>query len=51
MDIAAAVGFDRTQFLKNCHSVNPGLSIIELSARTGEGVPAWLGWLENKIPV
>jgi hydrogenase nickel incorporation protein HypB len=49
IDIAAAVGFDRAQFLHNCHSVNPGLTIIELSARTGDGVPAWLEWLESKI--
>jgi hydrogenase nickel incorporation protein HypB len=49
IDIAAAVGFDRAQFLHKFHSVKPGLTIIELSARTGDGVPAWLEWLESKI--
>ena len=49
IDIAGAVGFDREQFLRNCRSVNPGLTIIELSARTGEGMSAWLDWLERKI--
>lgn len=49
IDIAEAVGFDRAQFLQNVHNVNPGLTIIELSARTGEGVSTWLDWLGRKI--
>jgi hydrogenase nickel incorporation protein HypB len=49
IDIAAAVGFDRNQFLRNCRSVNPGLTIIEISARTGEGMSTWLDWLQRKI--
>ncbi len=51
IDIAAAVAFDRTTFLNNCRSVNPGLTVIEVSARTGEGIPRWLNWLGSKIPV
>jgi hydrogenase nickel incorporation protein HypB len=50
IDIAVAVAFDREQFLKNCRSVNPGLTVIELSARTGEGMSTWLDWLTSKIP-
>lgn len=50
IDIAGAVAFDREQFLRNCRSVNPGLTIIELSARTGEGMSTWLDWLKRKIP-
>jgi hydrogenase nickel incorporation protein HypB len=49
IDIAAAVGFDRDQFLRNCRSVNPRLTIIEISARTGEGMATWLDWLQLKI--
>jgi hydrogenase nickel incorporation protein HypB len=48
MDIAAAVGFDREVFLRNCHSVNPALLVIEVSARSGEGIPDWLAWLDGK---
>jgi hydrogenase nickel incorporation protein HypB len=48
IDIAAAVGFDRDVFLHNCRSVNPALAVVELSARTGEGMPAWLDWLDRK---
>jgi hydrogenase nickel incorporation protein HypB len=50
IDIAAAVEFDRELFLQNCRSVNPGLTVIELSARTGEGIPTWLDWLTRKLP-
>ena len=49
IDIAEAVAFDRDQFLRNCRSVNPALTIVEVSARTGEGIPQWLDWLERKI--
>jgi hydrogenase nickel incorporation protein HypB len=49
VDIAAAVAFDREQFLRNCRSVNPGLLVIELSARSGEGIPTWLAWLDRKV--
>jgi hydrogenase nickel incorporation protein HypB len=49
IDIAAAVGFERDEFLRNCRSVNPGLTIIELSARTGAGVAEWIDWLERKV--
>jgi hydrogenase nickel incorporation protein HypB len=49
IDIAEAVAFDRDQFVRNCHSVNPGLQIIDISARTGAGIDAWIAWLERKI--
>jgi hydrogenase nickel incorporation protein HypB len=47
IDLAAAVEFDRAAFLRNCRSVNPALTIVELSARTGEGMQAWLDWLDR----
>jgi len=49
VDLAAAVAFDRAAFLANCRQVNPSLEIIELSARTGEGVSSWLNWLERQM--
>ena len=41
MDLAAAAGFDRELALKNLRQASPGATIFELSARTGDGVPAW----------
>jgi hydrogenase nickel incorporation protein HypB len=48
IDIAAAVGFQRETFLRNCRNVNPKLTIIEVSARTGEGMQPWLDWIEQR---
>ncbi|KOV60518.1 hydrogenase nickel incorporation protein HypB [Streptomyces sp. MMG1121] len=41
-DLAEAVGFDRPAFLAGVRQVNPGVPVIETSARTGEGVDALL---------
>ncbi|MGA2392369.1 MAG: hydrogenase nickel incorporation protein HypB [Candidatus Lustribacter sp.] len=49
IDLASAVDFDRETFLANVRAVNPALTIIELSARTGQGVATWLTWLEQKL--
>ena len=39
-DLADAVGFDRAAALGALEAVNPGLRVVETSARTGEGVDA-----------
>lgn len=41
-DLATAAGFDLATTRKNIHAVAPGAVILELSARTGEGMQAWL---------
>ncbi|MEU6276838.1 hydrogenase nickel incorporation protein HypB [Streptomyces populi] len=41
-DIADAVGFDREAFLGGVRQVNPGVPVLETSARTGQGVDALL---------
>jgi hydrogenase nickel incorporation protein HypB len=45
IDLADAVGFQREEALRNLESVRPGIEILETSARTGEGMEAWLGRL------
>jgi hydrogenase nickel incorporation protein HypB len=40
-DREAAVGFIR--------QVHPGMPVFELSARTGEGLDAWIGWIQERI--
>ena len=47
-DLTAAVGFDRAALLRNIDAVRPGLPVLEVSARTGEGLPAWLEWLHRR---
>jgi hydrogenase nickel incorporation protein HypB len=50
-DLAEAVGFDREAAYASMRAVNPAIQIIELSARTGAGVDAWLTLLKSRIPV
>jgi hydrogenase nickel incorporation protein HypB len=40
-DIADAVGFDVAAALRSIESVRPGMTVIQLSAKTGEGMDAW----------
>lgn len=48
-DLADAVGFQREAALANIRSVAPQAEVIELSARTGEGMDAWLEWLGRRM--
>ena len=48
-DIADAVGFNREAAHASLREVNPGIEIIELSARTGEGMERWMALLEDRI--
>lgn len=45
LDLAPYLDVDLELFRRNLGAVNPGVTVIELSARTGEGVPAWIDWL------
>ncbi len=47
MDLADAVGFDREEALRNIQEVRPGLEVLEISARTGLGMEAWLERLDQ----
>ena len=48
-DIAAAVGFDRETALGNIRRVAPNATILEVSARTGEGMDRWYAYLKQAI--
>ena len=48
-DIAGAVGYDRASAEKSIRDVHPGMPILELSARTGAGMDAWIDLLEERI--
>jgi hydrogenase nickel incorporation protein HypB len=49
IDIAEAVGFDREQALTNIQKIAPEATIFEVSARTGVGMEAWYGYLEQSL--
>ncbi len=45
IDVAHVLGFDRAAARVNIRRVAPQAELFELSARTGEGFDAWLGYL------
>ena len=48
VDLAPHVDFDGAAFRDYALRVNPALDVIELSARSGEGMGAWYGWLRAR---
>lgn len=46
--ILPEIDFCTTQVRKDLQLLNPGCTLIELSARTGEGLDAWISLLERK---
>jgi hydrogenase nickel incorporation protein HypB len=44
-DLAAAAEFARETALANLRRISPQARIFEVSARTGEGLPAWIDYL------
>lgn len=44
-DLLPHLDFDVARCLEYAHRVNPGLRVIQLSARDGSGMSQWLDWL------
>jgi len=47
IDIAEVVGFDRDVATENIRRIAPQAKILEVSARTGEGMDAWYRYLQE----
>lgn len=47
MDLAPHLDFDMALFRRNLAAVNPDTAVVEMSARTGDGVEDWLTWLAD----
>ena len=45
IDLLPHLDFDVNLLIENARRVNPAISVIQLSARTGEGVDRWLHWI------
>jgi hydrogenase nickel incorporation protein HypB len=45
IDLLAHVRFDPDRAVEHARRVNPGIDVLRLSAETGEGLDAWLGWI------
>jgi hydrogenase nickel incorporation protein HypB len=48
IDLAEAAGFDREAARRNLEAVAPGIPVLEVSARTGAGMEAWLRILHDR---
>jgi hydrogenase nickel incorporation protein HypB len=46
-DLLPYLDFDLDAFRELVHGLNPDAPVIPLSAKTGEGLEAWLNWLEE----
>ena len=47
VDLLPHVDFDPARCLDHARSVNPGIACLPLSARRGDGMTAWLDWIEG----
>lgn len=47
LDLARAVEFDAPLCERNIHSVRPGMRVLKVSAKSGEGMDAWLEMLSS----
>ena len=50
MDLAVATGADLEVLRRNLQATAPQARVFELSARTGDGMTAWLDWLRGLPP-
>jgi hydrogenase nickel incorporation protein HypB len=49
IDIAEAVGFDRAAALRALNDIRPGIEVLEVSARSGQGMDAWVDRLTRVL--
>jgi hydrogenase nickel incorporation protein HypB len=47
IDLAAAVGFDWPAAEANIYAVRPGMPILKVSSKTGEGMPEFCSFIES----
>ncbi|MBV9455426.1 MAG: hydrogenase nickel incorporation protein HypB [Rubrobacter sp.] len=50
IDLLEHLDFDLELFIANLEAVNPGVSRMLVSARTGRGVDEWCSWMERRKP-
>lgn len=49
IDLLPYIEFDMAKAKENARSINPALTIFELSAKTGQGVDQWIAWLKKEV--
>ena len=51
IDLMPHVDFDVSRAIMNAVRVNPAITTLELSARTGEGLEVWYAWLRREAAI
>jgi hydrogenase nickel incorporation protein HypB len=49
IDLLPYLDYDKSQAIDYIRQVHPGMPVFEISARSGEGLASWIGWLKEKI--
>jgi hydrogenase nickel incorporation protein HypB len=49
VDLADAIGFSRSAAVGNIRRIAPQARLIEISARSGEGLPEWYDFLQSRV--
>ncbi len=49
IDLLPYLDFDMALCLDYARRVNPGIEILQVSARSGEGLDAWYSWLQDRM--
>lgn len=49
IDLLPYLNFDVEACIANAKQVNPNIQVIQVSATRGEGMDAWLAWLETQL--
>jgi hydrogenase nickel incorporation protein HypB len=49
VDLLPYLDLDLAQLRRNIAAVNPAARVLQISARTGEGLDEWCGWLRAQI--
>lgn len=48
-DLLPHVDFDVARAIANAREVNPEITVFQVSARSGDGLEVWYGWLRSEI--
>jgi hydrogenase nickel incorporation protein HypB len=51
IDLLPHLDFDVARCIDYALRINPGIQVLLLSARSGQGMDAWLEWLLNELPI
>ncbi len=50
VDLLPYVDFDVAKCIAHAQRVNPGIEVLLVSAKSGQGLDAWLDWLLERLP-